>query len=124
MNLSNYAALAALSNILGSSVYVALYTADPTAADTGTEVTGTEYKRQPASLSAPLNISGLITSSNTRLIRFDKAIDGYGVVTHVGIRDSLTGGNLLFYTSLYSPTSVDAGMGVDFHIGELRFTMG
>jgi len=124
MNLSNYAALRALSNILGSSAYVALYTADPTAADTGTEVTGKEYKRQPASLSAPLNISGLITSSNTRLIRFEKAIDGYGVITHVGIRDSLTGGNLLFYTTLLSPTSVDAGMGVDFHIGELRFTMG
>ncbi|KAA0965826.1 hypothetical protein FQ087_06045 [Sporosarcina sp. ANT_H38] len=124
MNLSNHAALAALSNILGSSAYVALYTANPTAADNGTEVMATEYKRQPASLSNPANISGLVTSSNTRIVRFEKAIDGYGVLTHVGIRDSIAGGNLLFYTALHSPISVDAGMGADFHVGELRFTMG
>ena len=36
-----------------ATVYVALYTSDPTDADTGTEVSGGSYARQNAGLSPP-----------------------------------------------------------------------
>ena len=38
-----------------TTVYVALYTSDPTDADTGTECSGTSYARQAVTFGAPSN---------------------------------------------------------------------
>jgi len=40
MSLSNYGETAALTALFSGTLYLALYTTDPTDADTGTEVSG------------------------------------------------------------------------------------
>ena len=104
MNVSNFLATALLNQVFRntsytrpSSVYVALYTSDPTAADTGTEVLGGSYARQAVTLTAPAVVGGKQTIKNTADIVFPIATADWGNVSHVGIRDSVTGGNLLYY---------------------------
>ena len=86
-------------------VYLALYTSDPTDADTGTEVTGNGYARQSITFGAPSN--GV--STNSAAIEFPQATGSFGTVTHVGIRDALTAGNLLFHTPLDASKTIATG---------------
>ena len=79
-----------------ATVYVALYTDDPTDADTGTEVSGGAYARQSVTLSAA---SGGATS-NSADITFPTATADWGTITHVLLRDASTGGNLLMHSAL------------------------
>jgi hypothetical protein len=86
-------------------VYLALYTNDPTDADTGTEVTGNGYVRQSITFGAPSN--GV--STNSAAIEFPQATGSFGTVTHVGIRDALTSGNLLYHTALDASKTIATG---------------
>jgi hypothetical protein len=88
-----------------SVVYLALYTDDPTDADTGTEITGGSYARQSITFGAPSNG----TSTNSAAIEFPAATANWGVVTHVGIRDALTSGNLLYHTALDASKTINTG---------------
>jgi hypothetical protein len=77
-------------------VYLALFTSDPTDAGTGTEVSGGAYTRQEIAFGAAS--SG--TSSTTADIAFPVATANWGNVTHIGIYDAATAGNLLFHGPL------------------------
>jgi hypothetical protein len=88
-----------------TTVYLALYTDDPTDADTGTEITGGSYARQSITFGAPSNG----TSTNSAAIEFPAATANWGVVTHVGIRDALTSGNLLYHTALDASKTINNG---------------
>jgi len=88
-----------------TTVYLALYTDDPTDADTGTEVSGGSYARQSITFGAPSNG----TSTNSAAIEFPAATANWGVVTHVGIRDALTSGNLLYHTALDASKTINNG---------------
>lgn len=88
-----------------ATVYVGLHTADPTDAGTGTEVSGGSYARKSATFGAPS--SG--TSTTSAAIEFDQATGNWGTITHVGIWDALTSGNLLFHTALDAPKTIDTG---------------
>lgn len=79
-----------------STVYLALYTSDPTDAKTGTEVSGGAYARQSIPFSAPTNG----TASSSADVLFPVATAGWGTVTHIGILDAATGGNLLYHGQL------------------------
>lgn len=81
-----------------ATIYIALYTTDPTDADVGAEVstTGTGYARQSTTFISPTD--GV--TSNTNIITFPVATSDWGTIKYVGIRDSLTGGNLLLYGQL------------------------
>lgn len=79
-----------------STVYLALYTSDPTDAKTGTEVSGGAYARQSISFSAPVNG----TASSSADVLFPVATAGWGTVTHIGILDAATGGNFLYHGQL------------------------
>jgi len=79
-----------------TTVYLALYLTDPTDADVGTEVSGGSYARQAITFGAPSNGS----SSNSVAIEFPQATGTWGTVAYIGIRDNLTGGNLLYHTAL------------------------
>ena len=87
-----------------TNVYVALYSSDPTSADTGTELSGSGYARISATFSAPAAGSGTI--QNDTDITFDTATADWSVITHVGIRDALTNGNLLSSAALSSSVTV------------------
>lgn len=88
-----------------TTVYLALYTDDPTDADTGTEISGGSYARQAITFGAPSNG----TSTNSAAIEFPAATANWGTITHVGIRDALTSGNLLYHTALDAAKTINNG---------------
>ena len=102
-----------------TTVYLALYTSDPTDADAGTEVSGTSYARQEITFGAPSN--GV--STNSAVIEFPQAGGSWGTVTHVGIRDASTSGNLLFHTPLDASKTIAAGDVFRIAIGSLSVTL-
>lgn len=98
-----------------ATVYLALYTSDPTDADTGTEVTGNAYDRQAITFGAPSN--GV--STNSAAIEFPQATGSWGTVAYVGIRDASTSGNLLFHTALDASKAIATGDVFRIAIGSL-----
>jgi hypothetical protein len=102
-----------------TTVYLALYTTDPTDADTGTECTGTSYARQSITFGAPSN--GV--STNTAAIEFPQAGGAWGTITHIGIRDALTVGNLLYHTPLDASKTIATGDVFRVAVGSLSVTL-
>jgi hypothetical protein len=102
-----------------ATVYVSLYTTDPTDADTGTEVSGGSYARTAVTMGAPSN--GV--STNSADVTFPTATAGWGTVTHIGIHDALTSGNLLFHTPLDTSKTIDSGDIFKITTGNLSVTL-
>ena len=102
-----------------TTVYLALYTSDPTDADSGTEVSGTSYARQSITFGSPSN--GVTT--NSAAIEFPQAGGSWGTVTHVGIRDASTSGNLLFHTALDASKTIATGDVFRIASGSLSVTL-
>ncbi len=90
--------------------YLALYTSDPTKSDTGTEVDQASYNRQEITMGEPVDGQ----AKNTAEIEWNGALTSWGTVTHVGIRDAATGGNLMFFTAL--DEAKDIGVGDQFKV--------
>lgn len=88
-----------------STIYVALYTSNPTDADTGTEVSGGSYARQSVTFAAP---SDGLSASNAD-VTFPQATANWGTVGWIGLRDNSTGGNLLYYTPLTAAKTIETG---------------
>ncbi len=102
-----------------TTVYLALYTTDPTDADTGTECSGTSYARQAITFGAPSN--GV--STNSAAIEFPQAGGSWGTITHIGIRDALTTGNLLYHTPLDASKTIATGDVFRVASGSLSVTL-
>jgi len=102
-----------------ATVYLALYTTDPTDADTGTEVTGGSYARQSITFGAPSNC----VSTNSVAIEYPQCTSTWGTVTHIGIRDALTTGNLLYHTPLDVSKTISTGDIFKIAIGSLSVTL-
>jgi hypothetical protein len=98
-----------------TTVYLGLYTSDPTDADTGTEVTGNGYARQSITFGAPSN--GV--STNSAAIEFPQATGSWGTVAYIGIRDASTSGNLLFHTALDASKTIATGDVFRIAVGSL-----
>ena len=97
--------LRATSYTAPTTTYLALYTNDPTDADTGTEITGGSYVRQSITFSSPSNGA----TSNSSAIEFPQATADWGTITHVGIRDAVTSGNLLYHSALDTSKAISNG---------------
>lgn len=126
MNVSNYLATSLLNQVFRNTnytrpttIYAALYTSNPTAADTGQEVTGGAYARQVVAFAAPAAVSGIVTSKNSADITYPTATAAWGQVTHLGLRDAATGGNLLYFGALSDPKSILANDIFKFLIGQI-----
>lgn len=102
-----------------STVYVGLFTSDPTDANTGTEVSGGSYQRKAVTFSSPSN--GV--TSNSSAIEFDQATANWGTVTHMGILDASTAGNLLFHGQLTSSKTIETGDVFKFNATALSVTL-
>ena len=104
-----------------ATVYVSLYTSDPTDADSGTEVStsGTGYARTAVTFGAPSN--GV--STNSADVTFPTATASWGTVTHIGIHDASTSGNLLFHTPLDTSKTIDSGDIFKITSGNLSVTL-
>lgn len=123
--LSDYAENALFNGLLRNvtftaptTVYVALFTTNPTDAGTGTEVSVGNYVRQPVTFAAPANGVG----SNSGQISWDPASVSFGTITHVGLYDALSGGNLLMHAALTASKVIGAGDIFRIGIGSLVAT--
>ena len=111
--------LRATSYTAPTTVYVALYTTDPTDADTGTEVSGGSYARTAVTFAAPSN--GVTTNSAD--VTFPTCTASWGTVTHIGLRDASTSGNLLYHTPLDASKTIDLGDIFKITTGNLSVTL-
>ena len=102
-----------------ATVYVSLYTSDPTDADSGTEVSGGSYARTAVTMGAPSN--GV--STNSADVTFPTATASWGTVSHIGIHDASTAGNLLFHTPLDTSKTIDSGDIFKITTGNLSVTL-
>ena len=78
--------------------YVGLQTSTPSDSSGGVEVTGGAYARQPVSWT--IQSGGVSKSSNSAALTFPAASTDWGLVTHAGVYDSLSGGNLVAFEVL------------------------
>ena len=102
-----------------ATVYAALFTTDPTDAGSGTEVSGGSYARTSITFGSPSN--GVTTNSAD--VTFPTCTVAWGTVTHMGIYDASTSGNLLYHTPLDASKTVDSGDIFKISSGNLSVTL-
>lgn len=105
------------------SVWVTLYSTNPTAADTGTEISGGGFARQQVTFSAPSISGDIATIQNTASVTFAQLTANAGTAGYLGLRDANTGGNLLFYEALPTAITLAQGYTPYWAAGELKVTM-
>ena len=98
--------------------HIALYTGAPDDTGGGTEVSGGGYGRQAVTFTVSGN-----TASNNAAIEWDTATSGYGTVTHVGVFDAATSGNLIAYAALTTSKTIDTGDVFRLPSGDLDITL-
>lgn len=102
-----------------TTVYVGLYTTDPTDANTGTEVSGGSYARTAVTFAAP---SDGVTTNNAA-VEFPQATGSWGTVGWIGILDASTAGNLLYHTPLDASKTIASGDIFKIATGSLSVTL-
>ena len=102
-----------------TTVFVGLYTSNPTDTNSGTEVTGGSYARQ--SLSVTTASAGIVTSSAD--VTFPQCTASWGSVGYIGILDALSSGNLLMHTALTTAKTIDTGDILKISSGNLTVTL-
>jgi len=112
---TNYLELKLLDHSLGTTtytkpaaVYLSLHTSDPgetgsTSAEISTS--STAYARQSITFAAAA--SGSAASNAT--VTFSAATASWGTITHIGINDASTGGNMLYYGAVTTSKAIDTG---------------
>ena len=120
--LSNYLENKLLDHVLRNvsytsptTVYVGLYTSDPQDDNSGTEVSGGSYARQI--LSVTTASGGVVTSDAD--VTFPQATGNWGTITHIGLLDALTSGNLLMHTPLTTSKLIETGDILKIPVGNL-----
>lgn len=113
-------------NYQGGAVYVALYTSDPTDANSGNELVDSAYVRQQAhntvvsdGWAAPSN--GV--TSNAKTITFPAIVDTQVTITHFAIFDAQAGGNMMYHAALTNPKTLDPADVLSFPVGSLQITL-
>ena len=102
-----------------TTVFVGLFTADPTDAGTGTEVSGGSYARQI--LSVTTATGGIVTSSAD--VTFPQATGSWGTISHIGVLDALSSGNLLMHTPLTTSRAIESGDILKISTGNLTASL-
>lgn len=119
-----------------ATVYVALFTSAPSDAGGGTEVSGNAYARvaiasslanwagtQSAGSTTASSGTGGTTSNNGAAAFPTPTPAGWGTVTHVGLFDASSGGNLLMWGALSASKVINALDDVNFPIAALQFQL-
>lgn len=105
-----------------ANVYIGLFTTDPTDAASGTEVSGGSYARvavsgalaswagtQSAGSTTASSGTGGVTSNNAAITWSAAPTANWGTVTHFGIFDAPSGGNLLLHGALTASKTINNG---------------
>ena len=101
-----------------ATLYVALFTAAPSDSGGGTEVSGGAYARQTIAFTTSGD-----TTSNSAAVEFPTATANYGTVTHVGIYDASSAGNLMAWAALTSSKTIETGDVFRIPSGDLDITL-
>lgn len=102
-----------------ATVYISLWTTDPTDAGSGTEVSGGSYARTAVTFGAPSN--GVTT--NSAAVEFPQATASWGTVAYFGINDASTSGNLLYHSPVTTSKAIDTGDIFKFASGSISVTL-
>ena len=118
-----------------ATLYVGLLTAAPSDSGGGTEVSGSNYSRASVAASlagwAGTQSTGSTTTSsgtggqtsNNAAISFPTPAATWGTITHFGVYDAATGGNLLFWGALTISKTINQADTVQFPAASLTFTL-
>jgi len=125
MSFSNYLETELLDHVFTNSaytapstLYLALFTGAPGEAGGGTEVSGSGYTRKTAAFTVSGN-----TATNSGAIEFPTATGSYGTVSHVGVFDASSSGNLLCYAALSASKAIESGDVFRVPAGDLDITL-
>ena len=126
MSFSNFLETEILDHVFAGAAYtapttkyLALFTALADG-ETGsvTEVTGGGYVRQSVAFTTSGN-----TTSNNAAVEYPTATANYGTVTHVGVYDASSSGNLMAYAALSSNKTIETGDVFRVPSGDLDITL-
>jgi len=98
--------------------YLALYTAAPGETGGGTELSGDAYARQSVAFTTSGN-----TTSNNAAVEFPTATGSWGTITHVGVFDAVSSGNLMCYATLTASKVIASGDVFRVPSGDLDITL-
>lgn len=105
-----------------AKVYLALFLNDPGETGAGgTEVSYAGYRRVELDFSAPAETNGGIGVQNLEDITFPTPASAAGTITHIGVMDSLTAGNMLCRGELIEPLVIGADEPPVFLAGDVLF---
>ena len=96
----------------GSGGYIGLMTSPPSDSAAGTEVTtsSSAYARVQVGSTGQGSFDGSAGSiTNDTEFKWEDATANWGTITHVGLFDAATGGNLLVYGALQSSVAIETG---------------
>ena len=120
--MSNYLENEILDHMLGtgsytmpSAVYVGLSTGSFGDDNSGTELSGSGYAR----VAATFNAAASGTADNASAIQFAAATGSWGSVSHFGIFDNSSGGNLLIHGAFESAKTIESGDILKIDAGDL-----
>jgi len=123
--MSDYLENEILDHILGtgaytmpSTVYVGLSTGSFNDDNSGTELTGNGYARESIAFSAAA--SG--TASNSGAVEFSAATGSWGTVSHFGLFDASSSGNLLIHGALTASKVIETGDILKIAVGDMDIT--
>jgi hypothetical protein len=123
--MSDYLENEILDHILGTgaytmpaTVYVGLSTGSFNDDNSGTELTGNNYAREAITFGAAA--SG--TASNSAAVEFNAATGSWGTVSHFGLFDASTAGNLLIHGALTASKVIETGDILKIAIGDMDIT--
>lgn len=105
------------------TVYIALFTSAPSDTGGGTEVSGGSYARKAITCNTtnfPTTTTGLI--ENDVVQNFAQASAGWGTITHFGIFDALSAGNLLYWGAISPSKTVASGDTLSIAQNQLQVT--
>ncbi len=101
-----------------SAVYLGLSTASLQDDNSGTELTGNNYSRKAITFASA---SGGSIASNAA-VEFDAATGSWGSVSHFGIFDAASSGNLLFHGAFSAAKTIASGDVLKVASGSLTIT--
>lgn len=123
--MSDYLENEILDHILGtgaytmpSTVYVGLSTGSFNDDNSGTELSGSGYARQSIAFNAASNG----TADNSGAVDFPAATGSWGTVSHFGLFDASTSGNLLIHGALTASKTVATGDILRIATGDMDIT--
>ena len=120
-DLANKLANATVRNVSYSSpatVYVALYSTAPTAATSGTELSGSGYTRESVTFDTPT--AGTVASNVA--VSFGAATADWLPAVAIAVTDASTSGNIMWFKSIATQV-VKNGNTLDLDSGDITITI-